>query len=118
MRGWVGCGREYHAGAMKWEYALLYLTDEQPSRRWILFSHAQDEASLEGYADRATSQTPTSIHFDSELVRTTWILGTLGMEGWELVGSAKVDSLEATCLYFKRELTDDRRRVGEVLPPP
>ncbi len=102
----------------KWEYALLYLTDEQPSRRWILFSHAQDEASLEGYADRATSQTPTSIHFDSELVRTTWILGTLGMEGWELVGSAKVESLEATCLYLKRELVGDRRRVGEVLPPP
>ncbi len=92
---------------MQWEYALFYLTDEQPSRRWILFSHSQDEASLEGFADQATSQTPTSIHFQSELVRTTSILGSLGMEGWELVGS-----LGATCLYLKRELTDDRRRVG------
>ncbi|MXY72551.1 MAG: hypothetical protein F4Y97_05870, partial [Dehalococcoidia bacterium] len=68
---------------MQWEYALLYLTDEQPSRRWILFSHAQDEASLERYADRATGQTETSVHFNSELVRTTCILGTRGMEGWE-----------------------------------
>ena len=99
---------------MQWEYALLYLTDEQPSRRWILFSHAQDEASLERYGDRATGQAETSIHFNSELVRTTWILGTLGMAGWELVSSAKVESLEATCLYLKRELTDDRRRVGEA----
>ena len=89
---------------MQWEYALFYLSDEQPSRRWILFSHAQDEASLEGFADQATSQTPTSIHFQSELVRTTSILGSLGMDGWELVGSAKVDSLGATCLYLKREL--------------
>ena len=94
---------------MQWEYALFYLTDEQPSRRWILFSHAQDEASLEGFADRATSQTPTSIHFQSELVRTTWILGSLGMEGWELVGSAKVDSLAATCLYLKRKRAGRRR---------
>ena len=39
------------------------------------------------------------------------------MEGWDLVGSAKVESLEATCLYLKRELVGDRRRVGEVLPP-
>ena len=94
---------------MKWEYALFYLTDEQPSRRWILFSHAQDDETLKAYADRATSQTATSIHFNSELVRTTWILGSLGMEGWELVSTARVESLGATCLYLKREVTDDRR---------
>ena len=94
---------------MQWEYALLYLTDEQPSRRWILFSHAQDDASLERYADRATGQTATSVHFNSELVRTTWILGTLGMEGWELVSTARVESLGATCLYLKRELTGEGR---------
>ena len=102
---------------VKWEYALLYIADEKPARRWILFSHEQDAASLGLHADRATSQTPTSIHFDPERVHTTWILGTLGTEGWELVGSARVDSLEATCLYLKRELGDDGRQVAVVLPP-
>ena len=99
---------------MKWEYALLYIADEQRARRWILFSHEQDAAGLGRYADRATSHTPTSIHFDPEKVHTTWILGMLGTERWELVGAAKVDSLEAACLYLKRELSDDGRQVGDA----
>ncbi len=103
---------------VKWEYALLYIADEKPARGWILFSHEQDAASLGLHADRATSQTPTSIHFDPEKVHTTWILGTLGAEGWELVGTARVDSLAAACLYLKRELGDDGRQVAVVLPPP
>ncbi len=78
---------------MKWESALLYIADEQPARRWILFSHEQDAAGLERFADRATSQTATSIHFDPERVHTTWVLGMPGTDGWELVGAAKVDSL-------------------------
>ena len=102
---------------VKWEYALLYISDEKPARRWILFSHEQDAASLERYASRATAHTATSIHFDPQKVHTTWILGTLGMEGWELVGTARVDSLEAACLYLKRELDDDGRQVAVVLPP-
>ena len=40
-----------------------------------------------------------------------------GTERWELVGAAKVDSLEAACLYLKRELGGDRR-PADVLPPP
>ena len=97
---------------MKWEYALLYISDEEPSRRWVLFSHAQDEASLDRFASRATNQTATSVHFAPESVHTTWVLGMLGEEGWELVGAARVESVGASCLYLKRELTDGRRRVG------
>ena len=103
---------------VKWEYALLYISDEQPARRWILFSHEQDAASLERYAPCATAHTATSIHFDPQKVHTTWILGTLGDGG---VGAgrnvARVDSLEAACLYLKRELADDGRQVAVVLPP-
>ncbi len=103
--------------AVKWEYALLYISDEKPARRWILFSHEQDAASLERYSPRATAHTATSIHFNPERVHTTWVLGSLGAEGWEMVGVARVDSLEAACLYLKRELDDDGRQVAVVLPP-
>ena len=95
--------------AVKWEYALLYISDGEPSRRWILFSHEQDGASLDRFAERAASRTGTSVHFAPESVHTTWILGMLGEEGWELVGAARVESLDASCLYLKRELTDGRR---------
>ena len=98
---------------MKWEYALLYISDEEPSRRWILFSHEQDAAGIERFAARATNQTTTSVHFEPESVHTTWVLGVLGEEGWELVGSARVESLDASCLYLKRELTDGRRVGAE-----
>ena len=93
---------------VKWEYALLYISDEEPPRRWILFSHEQD-AGLDRFAARATNQTATAVHFEPESVHTTWVLGVLGEEGWELVGSARIESLDASCLYLKRELTDGRR---------